>query len=117
MAVDIYNAMQSSNVNMASTEPGSSKHTIPGPSSNEIPETMRYYTPAALPIWLPIIYVGSNVVLTSLNWYWFGKMITTIKARFDPNAQRIATQKQVKNHEAGQATSVQAKEAVRKRRA
>ena len=34
-------------------------------------------------MWLAMTYLGSNVVLNSLNFYWFGKMIETVRKRFD----------------------------------
>lgn len=37
-----------------------------------------------LPIWIPVIYLASNLVLNTLNVFWFGKMIETIRTRFDP---------------------------------
>ena len=45
-------------------------------------ETMRYAGKMYVPMWLACVYLGSNVVLNSLNFYWFGKMIETIKKRF-----------------------------------
>ncbi|KAF7512884.1 hypothetical protein GJ744_011987 [Endocarpon pusillum] len=36
-----------------------------------------------IPIWLAVTYLSSNVVLNSLNFYWFGKMIETVRKRFD----------------------------------
>lgn len=35
-----------------------------------------------MPAWLAIVYLSSNVVLNTLNFFWFGKMIETIKKRF-----------------------------------
>lgn len=37
-----------------------------------------------VPMWLAITYLGSNLVLTSLNIYWFGKMIEAVRKRFEP---------------------------------
>ena len=36
-----------------------------------------------VPTWLAVTYLSSNVVLNSLNFYWFGKMIETVRKRFD----------------------------------
>jgi len=36
------------------------------------------------PLWLAFTYMGSNVVLNALNFYWFGKMIEAIRKRFQP---------------------------------
>lgn len=35
-----------------------------------------------MPAWLAVVYLSSNVVLNTLNFFWFGKMIETIKKRF-----------------------------------
>ncbi len=45
-------------------------------------EVMRYATNNSVPTWLGIVYLGSNCVLNALNFYWFGKMIETIRKRF-----------------------------------
>ena len=45
-------------------------------------EMMRYATGANVPTWLGAVYLSSNVVLNTLNFYWFGKMIETIRKRF-----------------------------------
>jgi len=37
-----------------------------------------------VPIWLALLYVGSNLTLNGLNWVWFFKMITAVRKRFDP---------------------------------
>jgi hypothetical protein len=31
-----------------------------------------------------VSYLASNLTLNGLNWYWFSKMIATIRKRFDP---------------------------------
>ena len=45
---------------------------------------MRFAAERDVPLWLALSYLGSNVVLNGLNWYWFGKMIEAIRKRFDP---------------------------------
>ena len=35
-----------------------------------------------VPTWLAVVYLGANIVLNTLNFYWYGKMIETIKKRF-----------------------------------
>ena len=37
-----------------------------------------------IPLWIPLVYLVSNLTLNSLNIFWFGKMIETIRTRFDP---------------------------------
>ena len=45
-------------------------------------EVMRFAGESVVPVWLAGVYMGSNIVLNTLNFYWFGKMIETIKKRF-----------------------------------
>lgn len=46
---------------------------------------LRLYTmPRYLPTWIAAVYLVSYTVLMLLNVVWFGKMIATIRARFDP---------------------------------
>lgn len=52
------------------------------------PEIMSFATGDKVPVWLAIVYLGSNVVLNTLNFYWFGKMIETVRGRFrDPKTK------------------------------
>lgn len=37
-----------------------------------------------VPVMLGLVYLASNLVLNSLNIFWFGKMVQTIRSRFDP---------------------------------
>ncbi|KAK5731455.1 hypothetical protein LTR17_011343 [Elasticomyces elasticus] len=37
-----------------------------------------------LPLWLPLVYLASNLILNALNIWWFYKMVATIRTRFDP---------------------------------
>lgn len=48
-------------------------------------EVMKFVGPGtkAVPMWLAVTYLSSNVVLNSLNFYWFGKMIETVRKRFE----------------------------------
>jgi hypothetical protein len=51
-------------------------------------ETMQFVTAStSLPTWLAAIYVGSNLTLNSLNFYWFFKMIDAVRKRFEPTAE------------------------------
>lgn len=43
---------------------------------------MRFFSGDKVPAWLAGVYLGSNVVLNTLNFYWFGKMIETVRSRF-----------------------------------
>ncbi|KAG9199743.1 hypothetical protein G6514_007968 [Epicoccum nigrum] len=37
-----------------------------------------------VPLWIAFAYLASNLVLNGLNWFWFTKMIETLRKRFDP---------------------------------
>ncbi|KAF7587438.1 hypothetical protein BBP40_007234 [Aspergillus hancockii] len=47
-------------------------------------EVFKYsgYTADGVPVWLVGTYVVANVVLNSLNYYWFSKMVETVLKRF-----------------------------------
>ncbi len=49
-----------------------------------VSEMMKYSGSRIVPVWLACTYLGSNIVLNTLNFYWFGKMIETVKKRFKP---------------------------------
>lgn len=43
---------------------------------------MRFSDGQVLPPWLAYTYLGSNTLLTVLNFYWFWRMIETVTKRF-----------------------------------
>lgn len=47
-------------------------------------EIMSFADGATIPLWLAVIYTASNLVLNTLNWHWFFKMIAAVKKRFEP---------------------------------
>ncbi|RAL61747.1 hypothetical protein DID88_002813 [Monilinia fructigena] len=51
------------------------------PIHNDI---MRFANDEFIPLWLGFTYLGSNLVLNTLNFYWFGKMIEAVRKRFQP---------------------------------
>lgn len=63
-------------------------HHTPGakltPASPAHDEIMKYTTEEFLPLWLAVTYLGSNLVLNALNFYWFAKMIDALRKRFVP---------------------------------
>ncbi|KAL4736758.1 TLC domain-containing protein [Aspergillus similis] len=46
------------------------------------------HTAVGVPTWLVATYVTSNVILNSLNYYWFSKMIETVMKRFRPQKEQ-----------------------------
>jgi hypothetical protein len=47
-------------------------------------DLLRYSPGQTTPFWLVSAYLASNIILNSLNWFWFSKMIETLRKRFDP---------------------------------
>lgn len=51
------------------------------------------HTAGGVPTWLVLTYVASNLILNSLNYYWFSKMVETVLKRFRPeNKDKPASQ-------------------------
>lgn len=47
------------------------------------------FTATGVPTWLVATYVGSNLILNFLNYFWFSKMVETVLKRFvDPRLGR-----------------------------
>ena len=61
--------------------------TKPALDSNA--EIMRFAANQHVPVWLAITYLGSNLVLNTLNFYWFGKMIETVRKRFQGPKRKV----------------------------
>ena len=51
-------------------------------------EIMKFAGDEFVPLWLALTYLGSNMILNTLNFFWFGKMIETIRKRFQPPQER-----------------------------
>ncbi|KAF2758449.1 DUF887-domain-containing protein [Pseudovirgaria hyperparasitica] len=49
-------------------------------------DRLRFVAPKdqATPVWLAGAYLAANITLNTLNFVWFGKMIATIRTRFEP---------------------------------
>ena len=61
--------------------PGASYGLAESPVHDEL---MKYTTEEFLPLWLAVTYLGSNLILNALNFYWFAKMIDALRKRFVP---------------------------------
>lgn len=55
-----------------------------GDINDPLGQTTAFMGVRYLPVWLGAAYLASNLVLNALNFYWFSKMIQTIRKRFDP---------------------------------
>ncbi|RYP73758.1 hypothetical protein DL771_003471 [Monosporascus sp. 5C6A] len=57
-------------------------------------QTMQFVTNSTgVPWWLAAVYIGSNLTLNSLNFYWFVKMIDAVRKRFDPSKKEAQNKK------------------------
>lgn len=47
-------------------------------------EVMKFVGPGiqSVPFWLAMTYLVSNLILNALNFYWFAKMVETVRKRF-----------------------------------
>ncbi|RKF53103.1 putative TLC domain-containing protein C17A2.02c [Erysiphe neolycopersici] len=66
------------------------------------PHLMGYSSSQYVPVWLSLIYLGSNLVLNFLNFYWFRLMIATLRKRFDqqdPKSSKMVANGTSKSHE------------------
>lgn len=53
-----------------------------------------------VPLWLGLVYLTSNIILHTLNFYWFGRMIETVRKRFDEKTpSQKANEKAVKRRQ------------------
>lgn len=59
-----------------------------------------HYTATGTPTWLVVTYILSNIVLNSLNYYWFSKMIETVLKRFRGPAAAPAKKDEKKEEKA-----------------
>ncbi|CAN9166768.1 unnamed protein product [Alternaria alternata] len=47
-------------------------------------DVLQFADNQTVPLWIISAYLASNFILNGLNWFWFGKMIETLRKRFDP---------------------------------
>ncbi|WEW55015.1 hypothetical protein PRK78_000442 [Emydomyces testavorans] len=63
--------------------------------ANDEISKFAHHQQSGIPLWLVFTYLGSNLVLNSLNFYWFSKMIEAVMKRFrdtaDDRAKRELT--------------------------
>ena len=82
---DVYRALRSGQFTVTDPELGKLSNAAALPSDPALTsEIMMYAGDRIVPLWLAACYLLSNLVLNGLNWFWFGKMIETIRKRFDP---------------------------------
>jgi len=61
--------------------PSVAKSTPPSSTDNTV---LSFAHGQTVPLWLAGAYLASNLCLNGLNWFWFAKMIETLRKRFDP---------------------------------
>lgn len=64
-------------------------------------DIMRFAGKEFVPLWLAFTYLGSNVILNTLNFYWFGKMIETVRKRFQPPKEAKRKEKAIATRSTG----------------
>jgi len=64
-------------------------------------DIMRFAGEEYVPLWLAFTYLGSNVILNTLNFYWFGKMVETVRKRFQPPKEDRRREKAVATRSTG----------------
>ncbi|KAH8593310.1 TLC domain-containing protein [Bisporella sp. PMI_857] len=64
-------------------------------------DVMRFAGEEFFPLWLGWLYLGSNVVLNTLNFYWFGKMVETVRKRFQPPKEERRKEKPIATRSTG----------------
>ncbi|KAL7276797.1 hypothetical protein RUND412_000221 [Rhizina undulata] len=57
-------------------------------NSTEAAEIDHPFKDMHVPLWLAAIYLGSNITLNCLNYFWFYRMIQTVSARFTGDAKK-----------------------------
>lgn len=86
VARDIWTGLHNEPTVLSLTTPLHDGHNATLPT--QYSSTMQYVTASTgVPWWLAAIYVGSNMTLNSLNFYWFFKMIDAVRKRFDPKGK------------------------------
>ncbi|KAL1638832.1 hypothetical protein SLS58_008537 [Diplodia intermedia] len=87
---DIYRAIQAgglvSGPGLAGLGAGADSATTAEQQQQAQPvaETMRFAEGTEVPVWLAATYLAANLTLNSLNFFWFNKMIETVRKRFEP---------------------------------
>ena len=62
---------------------------------------MQFAGEEFVPVWLAFTYLGSNIILNTLNFYWFGKMIDTVRKRFQPPKETRRKEKAIATRSTG----------------
>jgi hypothetical protein len=81
---DVWRAYKAGPVVLSDPQSGKlNNHTVVGNAGFKH-DIMQFADGQYIPLWLAATYLASNLILNGLNWFWFSKMIETLRKRFDP---------------------------------
>ncbi|KAF2874646.1 TLC domain-containing protein [Massariosphaeria phaeospora] len=81
---EVWRAVMTNNITLTDPAFGKLSNGTLAPDLVPQAQIMRFAGERVVPHWLAACYLASNFVLNGLNWFWFGKMIETLRSRFDP---------------------------------
>lgn len=81
---DVYNAYAAGAVTLTDLEFGKLNNSTVVGNAGFKHDVLQFAEGQTVPLWLAAAYLASNIILNGLNWFWFGKMIETLRKRFDP---------------------------------
>jgi hypothetical protein len=81
---DVYHAYTAGAVTRSDPDVGKLSHNTTVSNAGFKHDILQFAEGQTVPLWLISAYLASNIILNSLNWFWFGKMIETLRKRFDP---------------------------------
>lgn len=81
---DVYRAYNAGAVTLSNPEFGKLNNSTVVGNAGFKHDVLQFAEGQTVPLWLAAAYLASNLTLNGLNWFWFGKMIETLRSRFDP---------------------------------
>ncbi|CAO2655973.1 Nn.00g047760.m01.CDS01 [Neocucurbitaria sp. VM-36] len=81
---DVYRAYNGGSVAISDPEFGKLNNGTVIGNAGFKHDVLQFAEGQTVPLWLAGVYLASNLTLNGLNWFWFGKMIETLRTRFDP---------------------------------
>jgi hypothetical protein len=81
---DVYRAYAAGAVTLTDVQTGKLNSTTVVGNAGFKHDVLAFAEGQTVPLWLAAAYLASNLTLNGLNWFWFGKMIETLRKRFDP---------------------------------
>ncbi|KAF1832089.1 DUF887-domain-containing protein [Decorospora gaudefroyi] len=93
---DVYHAYHAGPVVRSDPESGKLSANTTMHNADFQHDILRFAQGQMVPLWLVVAYLASNAILNGLNWFWFGKMIETLRSRFEPpfGTMKAASNKQ-----------------------